>query len=75
MLGRVKVWAALVFSAVAAILFAFLRGKSAGRNAAELARAKRNIAAIKAAREVEDEVVNYDDDALRAAARKWVRED
>lgn len=60
---------------VLAIGVAFLRGRAAGKAAYQSRADRRRAEALKAAREIENEVDSLGSDQLRKRANRWVRDD
>lgn len=69
MIARLKLWAAAIGFAVAALVASWLGGRKAAR--ADDNEAK--LDAVAAAKEVENEVEALDRDALMSRAQHWVR--
>lgn len=75
LLGRIKIWLYAIGAATVAVGLAYLRGRSAGADAVKADHMEDRIDAIQTAKEVEDEINQLDDDALRERASEWVRRD
>lgn len=72
--GKFKAWLATAGAFVIVIAFAFLKGRSEGKAAAQAQQAKANAKSINAAKEVEDDVQGISDDDVRRRLSGWMRD-
>jgi HAMP domain-containing protein len=74
MMFRLKayLWAALALAG--AVLWAFLTGKSQGKQEAREKELRRRVDAAKTANEVQDEIANQDIGTVRDNLDRWMRD-
>lgn len=72
--GRVKAWIGIVVAVAAAILSAYLRGKSEAKQEFRSELDRQRLNSVLKANEVRHEVDSWDDDHLVDVARGWVRD-
>jgi len=72
---RLKLWAVIAGAAVVAFLAAFLRGRASGVADAKKAAQARAHEALKARREVTDELESESPDDRRRRLDGWMRDD
>jgi hypothetical protein len=70
---RLKLWAAGMAAAVAALLSIWFGGRMSGKSDAKAAIAENRAKAVRAANEVENEVEALSTDDLRRRTSVWVR--
>lgn len=73
-LARIKGYAAAAIGAVLFLTFAYFKARQDGKNAAELAQAKKQAEAIKRKKETDDEVDRMGADARRDDLDRWMRD-
>ena len=71
--GKLKLWISIAGAVIVAVAVAYVRGRSAGSDAADAAQAKRRQAAMKKAREIENEVSGLSDSDLDKRLSRWLR--
>jgi hypothetical protein len=71
--GKLKLWFSIAGAVIVAVAIAYMRGRSAGSDAAEAAELKRRQAAMKQARKIEDEIACLSDDELDRRLSRWIR--
>lgn len=71
---RIKLWLAAAGAAVLAVFGVYLAGRRDGGDAAEAKETRRRLDAVKEAHEVQDEVRRLEDDAVRDALTRWMRD-
>lgn len=74
MLIRLRMWAYAIGAAAAAVVGAWFFGRREGKDAVEARHARRRVEAMKEAQDVQDEVRQRDDDDVRDALRRWMRD-
>jgi hypothetical protein len=74
LLGKLKLYAALIGAAVLAIVTVYYRGRADGRDDLEYEIKDDRLNKILTAKEVQDELQNSSDDDIAARARRWVRD-
>lgn len=72
--NKVKVWIGIVVAVAAAILSAYLRGKSEAKQEFKSELDRQRLNSVLKANEVRHEVDSWDDDHLVDVARGWVRD-
>lgn len=72
---RLKLLAAAATTVFVAIVAAWFRGRASKAQELKAKQTQARLDAMRAAREVEDEVDSLDDDELRKRATRWVRDD
>ena len=75
MFARLKIYAIGVFAFVLALLGIYWSGRRDGAAAVKADINENRLDAVKAAKEVEDEVRSLDDDSLDVRAAHWLRQD
>jgi membrane protein implicated in regulation of membrane protease activity len=70
---RLKLWAAGMAAAFAALLSIWFGGRMSGKSDAKAKRTDERLKAMKQAEVIENEIEALDRDALRAHGRVWVR--
>ena len=75
MLAKIKLYAIGVVAFVLALLGIYWSGRRDGAAAVKADANEARLDAVKAAKEVEDEVRSLDDDSLDARASHWLRKD
>jgi membrane protein implicated in regulation of membrane protease activity len=70
---RLKLWAAGMAAAVAALLSIWFGGRMSGKADAKAKRTDQRLKAMKQAEVIENEVQALDRDTLRARSSVWVR--
>jgi hypothetical protein len=73
MIGRLKLYAALVGLFVTTLLATWFGGKMTGAANTKAKQAEGRVKAIKQAEEIENEIEALDVDALKRRSTKWVR--
>ena len=73
LLGKLKLYAALVGAALVAVVTVYYRGRADGRDDLEYELKDDRLDKILTAKEVEDELQNSSDDDIAARAGRWVR--
>tara|TARA_R110000751_G_scaffold256685_2_gene356100 strand:- start:832 stop:1074 length:243 start_codon:yes stop_codon:yes gene_type:complete len=73
LLGKLKLYAALVGAALLAVVTVYYRGRADGRDDLEYELKDDRLDKILTAKEVEDELQNSSDDDIAARASRWVR--
>ena len=73
LLGKLKLYAALVGAALVAVVTVYYRGRADGRDDLEYELKDDRLEKILTAKEVEDELQNSSDDDIAARASRWVR--
>ena len=74
MLARLRIWAYAIGAAAAAVGGAWFFGRREGKHAADARYVRRRADAMKEAQDVQDEVRQRDDDDVRDALRRWMRD-
>lgn len=72
--GKLKLWLAVAGGVIVAVGTAYLRGRSAGKDAAKAAARKRNEIAVKKARKIESDVEKLGPDELNKRLSRWLRD-
>lgn len=72
--ARIKGYVAAAIGAVLFLAFVFLKGRQEGKNAAELAQAKKQAEAIKRKKASDDQIDSMSPDARRNELNKWMRD-
>tara|TARA_R110001632_G_scaffold81623_1_gene181691 strand:+ start:28 stop:270 length:243 start_codon:yes stop_codon:yes gene_type:complete len=73
LLGKLKLYAALVGAALVAVVTVYYRGRADGRDDLEYELKDDRLDKILTAKEVEDELQYSSDDDIAARASRWVR--
>jgi hypothetical protein len=73
MIGRIKLYAALVGLFVTTLLATWFGGRMTGAANTKAKQAEGRVKAIKQAEEIENEIEALDVDALKRRSAKWVR--
>jgi hypothetical protein len=73
MIGRIKLYAALVGLFVTTLLATWFGGRMTGAANTKAKQAEGRVKAIKQAEEIENEIEALDIDALKRRSTKWVR--
>ena len=73
LLGKLKLYAALLGAAALAIVTVYYRGRADGRDELEYEIKDDRLEKILTAKEVQDELQNSSDDDIANRARSWVR--
>ena len=74
LLGKLKIYAALIGAAALAVITVYYRGKADGRNDLEYEIKDDRLDKLLTAKEVQDELQNVSDDSIAARAARWVRD-
>lgn len=74
LLGKLKLYAALIGAAALAIVTVYYRGKADGQDDLEYEIKDDRLNKILTAKEVRDELQNSSDDDIAARASRWVRD-
>tara|TARA_R100000951_G_scaffold100429_1_gene91237 strand:+ start:3956 stop:4192 length:237 start_codon:yes stop_codon:yes gene_type:complete len=74
LLGKLKIYAALIGAAALAIITVYYRGKADGRDDLEYEIKDDRLDKLLTAKEVQDELQNVSDDSIAARASRWVRD-
>lgn len=72
--SRIKGYVAAAIGAVLFLAFAYFKARQDGKNAAELAQARKQADAIKRKKESDDEVDRMGSDARRDDLSRWMRD-
>jgi len=72
-LGKLKLYAALIGAALLAVVTVYFRGRADGRTDLEYEIKDQRLDNLLVEREVRDEINILDDDGLRDRASEWVR--
>ena len=75
LLGKLKLYAALIGAAALAVVTVYYRGRADGRDDLEYEMKDDRLDKLLKAKDVQDEVQFLDDDDIVARASKWVRDD
>ena len=75
LLGKLKLYAALIGAAALAVVTVYYRGRADGRDDLEYEMKDDRLNKILTAKEVQDELQNSSDDDIAARASRWVRDD
>ena len=73
LLGKLKMYAALIGAALVAIVTVYYRGRADGQTELEYEIKDDRLEKILKAKDVQDDVQALDDDGLLRRANKWVR--
>jgi hypothetical protein len=73
LLGKLKVYAALIGAAMLAVVTVYYRGRADGRDDLEHEITDKRLEDLLTAKEIEDEIEVLDDSGLSDRAAKWVR--
>jgi hypothetical protein len=73
MIGRLKVYAALIGLFITTLAATWFGGKMTGAANVKAKQAERRLRAVKEAGEIENEVEALDADTLKRRSAKWVR--
>ena len=74
LLGKLKVYAALVGAALLAVVTVYYRGRADGRDVLEYEMKDDRLDKLLKAKDVQDEVQSLGDDDIAARAARWVRD-
>ena len=74
LLGKLKIYAALIGAAALAVITVYHRGKADGRDDLEYEIKDDRLDKLLTAKEVQDELQNVSDDSIAARAARWVRD-
>ena len=74
LLGKLKIYAALIGAAALAVITVYYRGKADGRDDLEYEIKDDRLDKLLTAKEVQDELQNVSDDSIAARAARWVRD-
>ena len=74
LLGKLKLYAALIGAAALAIITVYYRGKADGRDDLEYEIKDDRLDKLLTAKEVRDELQNTSDDDIAARASRWLRD-
>lgn len=72
--SRIKGYVTAAIGAILFLAFVFLKGRQEGKNAAELAQAKKQAEAIKRKKASDDQIDSMSPDARRDDLSRWVRD-
>ena len=75
LLGKLKMYAALIGAALVAIVTVYYRGRADGQTELEYEIKDDRLEKILKAKDVQDDVQALDDDGLAGRASRWVRKD
>tara|TARA_R110000744_G_scaffold167427_1_gene284901 strand:- start:1625 stop:1867 length:243 start_codon:yes stop_codon:yes gene_type:complete len=75
LLGKLKLYAALIGAAALAVVTVYYRGRADGRDDLEYEMKDDRLNKLLKAKDVQDEVQSLDDDDIAARAARWVRDD
>lgn len=75
LLGKLKLYAALIGAAALAVVTVYYRGRADGRDDLEYEMKDDRLDKLLKAKEVQDEVQFLDDDDIAARAARFVRDD
>jgi|TARA_B110000908_G_scaffold157579_1_gene197844 hypothetical protein len=75
LLGKLKLYTALVGAAMLATVTVYYKGRADGRDDLEYEIKDDRLEKILTAKEIEDELQNFSDDDVAARASRWVRSD
>ena len=73
LLGKLKLYAALIGAALVAVVTVYYRGRADGKVELEYEIKDDRLDKILTAKEVQDDVQTLDDDDIAARAGRWVR--
>ena len=72
--SRIKGYLAAAIGAVLFLVFTYLKARQEGKNAAELAQARKQAEAIRRKKASDDQIDSMSPDARRDELNKWVRD-
>jgi hypothetical protein len=75
LLGKLKLYAALIGAAALAVVTVYYRGRADGRDDLEYEMKDGRLDKLIKAKAVQDEIQIVDDDDIAARASRWVRSD
>ena len=75
LLGKLKLYAALIGAAALAVVTVYYRGRADGRYDLEYEMKDDRLNKLLKAKDVQDEVQSLDDDDIATRAARWVRDD
>ena len=75
LLGKLKLYAALLGAAALAVVTVYYRGRADGRDDLEYEIKDDRLDKLLKAKDVQDEVQSLDDDDIAARAGRWVRDE
>ena len=75
LLGKLKIYAALLGAAALAVITIYYRGRADGRDDLEYEIKDDRLDKLLTAKEVQDDLQNASDDDISARAARWVRDD
>ena len=75
LLGKLKLYAALLGAAALAVITVYYRGRADGRDDLEYEIKDDRLEKLLKAKDVQDEIQSLDDDDIATRASKWVRDD
>ena len=75
LMGKLKMYAALIGAALVAVVTVYYRGRADGRDELEYEIQDDRLDKILKAKDVQDDVQALDDDGLADRASRWVRND
>lgn len=75
LLGKLKLYAALLGAAALAVVTVYYRGRADGRDDLEYEMKDDRLDKLLKAKDVQDEVQSLDDDDIAARAGRWVRDE
>jgi len=75
LMGKLKMYAALIGAALVAVVTVYYRGRADGRDELEYEIKDDRLEKILKAKDVQDDVQALDDDGLADRASRWVRKD
>ncbi len=73
--SKLKLWLAISGAVIVAVAGAYLKGRSAGKEASEAAAMKRKMHAIKDAKRIENDVESLSESELDRRLSRWVSND
>ena len=74
LLGKLKLYAALIGAAALAVITVYYRGRADGRDDLEYEIKDDRLDKLLTAKEVQDELQNTSDDDIAARASRWLRD-
>jgi hypothetical protein len=74
LLGKLKIYAALLGAAALAVITVYYRGRADGREDLEYEIKDDRLDKLLTAKEVQDELQNISDDDIAARAARWLRD-
>lgn len=75
LLGKLKMYAALIGAAALAVITVYYRGRADGRDDLEYEIKDDRLDKLLKVKEVQDELQNTSDDDIATRASRWVRDD